>query len=166
MRDVDPGNRIIADSVINVSFDEREAVSLEERYRLRRNDILFKNRGSNNTATLYDLEWGNAIASHQFLIIRITSPAVLPGYLKWCINSKSAQSHFKQHATGATTLLIQKKALEELEVLIPDIETQKKIVTINLLHERERELMNRRIELREKKIETIMSECIKSIRKI
>jgi restriction endonuclease S subunit len=145
MRDIDKDNRINEKSVINVHLDIDDN-QLNTRYLLLQNDIIFKNRGWNNTAAIYNLDWPSAIASHQFIIIRPHYNTVLPEYLLWYINNK-AQAYLKSNASGTTTLLIQKKAIEEMEVIVPSIQTQKKIIGIIKLNKRYNELQKRQIEL-------------------
>ncbi|HNX24774.1 MAG TPA: restriction endonuclease subunit S [Spirochaetota bacterium] len=163
MRDIDSDNSINQDTVINIDFKIKEGPA--DKYLLNKGDILFKNRGAKNNAAVFNLDWPQVIVSHQFLIVRTTDNAMIAEYLAWYINSESAQLYFKQHAAGTTTLLIQKKTLEELEIVVPSIEIQKSIVEVEHLRNREKHLVSRKMVLRDKYIDKVLSECINSQRK-
>jgi restriction endonuclease S subunit len=164
MRDIDSGNIINPDSVIGIDFKIKDSTS--DKYLLKKGDILFKNRGAKNSAAVFNLDWPQVIASHQFLIIRLTDAGIIPEYLAWYINSETARSYFKQQAAGTTTLLVQKRTLEELEIVVPAIDSQKNIIRIESLQRKEKSLIERRMELHSKYIESVLSESINSIRKI
>ncbi len=164
MRDVDSDNTIIPDAVIDV--DPKLKESSVDKYLLKTGDILFKNRGAKNGAALYNLDWPKTIASHQFLVIRLTDAGIIPEYLAWYINSETARLYFKQQAAGTTTLLVQKRTLEELEVIVPPIDVQENIIKIGSLQRREKKLIERRIQLKSKYVDNILSEYINSMREI
>jgi len=141
MRDVNDYNQINMDSVICVDLDVASIQSKQ----LFENDILFKNRGSIYNAALCNIQ-EVAIASHQFQIIILKSNMVLPQYLHWYLNHTIAQSYFKSNATGTATPIIQKKVIEELEVIIPSLNEQEKIINLHSLLERYTDLMNKQID--------------------
>ena len=163
MRDIGSDNLINPDSVISVDFNNKEKST--EKYQLNTGDILFKNRGAKNNAAVFRLNWQQVIASHQFLIVRVTDSGIIPEYLTWYINSDSAQTYFKQQASGTNTLLIQKKILEELEIVVPDIDLQRKIIEVERLRNMEKDLVKRKMVLRDKYIERVLSDSINSKRK-
>lgn len=158
MRDIDDSNKIHMDSVIFIDLDEASFQSKQ----LIENDILFKNRGSINNAALYNTEEA-AIASHQFQIIRLNSNIILSQYLHWYLNHAIAQSYFKSNTTGTTTPIIQKKVLEELEVIIPSLEDQEKIINLNSLLEKHTDLMKNQIEKYTILINTTLNNYLKEI---
>lgn len=164
MRDVDSDNMIISDSVIGVDLSLKE--SSVDKYLLKIGDILFKNRGAKNGAALYDLGWPKTIASHQFLVIRLIDAGIVPEYLAWYINSETARLYFRQQAVGSTTLLVQKRTLEELEVIVPPIDVQKNIIKIQSFYRREKNLIERRMQLKSKYIDNVLSEYLNSMRKV
>ena len=141
MRDVNDSNEINMDSVIFIDLDESSIQSKQ----LLENDILFKNRGSINNAAVFNIE-EVAIASHQFQIIRLNSNIILPQYLHWYLNHTIAQSYFKSNAAGTATPIIQKKVIEELEVIIPTLDEQEKIINLHSLLEKYTGLMKKQID--------------------
>ena len=141
MRDVNDSNQITLDSAIYVDLDEASVQSKQ----LLVNDILFKNRGSINNAAIFEIK-EVAIASHQFQVIRLNSNIIQPQYLHWYLNHTIAQLYFKSNATGTVTPIIQKKVIEELEVIIPSLNEQEKIINLQLLLEKYTGLMKKQVE--------------------
>lgn len=97
-------------------------------------NIVFMCKGVNNWALLYNPEiHPPIIASTAFLIISKIHPSVLPEYLTWYINQPEAQQYLKGQAKGSSPPSITIKILEQLEVYVPDVSTQKKVLKIHQL---------------------------------
>ena len=82
-----------------------------------------------------------SIASTSFLVLRITHPMILPDYLCWFLNHPNTVKAIKARQEVSGTLMIRKTDIENLEVLIPEVEDQKKIVAMDELSRREAILM-------------------------
>jgi len=102
-------------------------------------DILFAAKGSKNFAAVYSGFGYPALASSAFFVIRQVT-GYLPEYLAWFINHPRIQKALKLEAKGSAIHSISLRALESLEVLLPDLATQKLIVEIDKLRSREREI--------------------------
>lgn len=136
MKDLGKDNRL----------DDRKLVfvlmhTLKERQRVRQNDLIFRSRGMNNTAALVDREPGHAIVAAPLLHLRVHNPSVLSGFLCWFINLPTSQSFLQSQATGTAMRMIGKKALESLEVQIPDISIQQRIIELGRLADREQTIL-------------------------
>ncbi|MBN1118659.1 MAG: restriction endonuclease subunit S [Bacteroidales bacterium] len=107
---------------------------------LQKEDILFIAKGINNHAIVFDKEYA-AIASSVFFVIVVDKAKVLPGYLAWYMNQKPFQSEINSLRSGSSTLNINKKTLEEMSVVVPDMETQNIIVNIGHLAIREHKIL-------------------------
>lgn len=118
-----------------------EKISIDKRFILVDNDILFSAKGSRNFAFLYKSTYGESTASSTFFIVRITSNSILPEYLSWYLNQKPAQDYFKSQSTGTFIPSINKMQLSELEIPIPSFEVQSKIIKIDTLRSKEKELL-------------------------
>lgn len=122
-----------------------------ERYYVSAGDVLFRSRGDRTTALALGSEFREpALAVLPLMILRPKREVVTPEYLAWIINQPAAQRHFDQAARGTNMRMVPRSSLDDLDVDIPDIETQLKIVAVDLLAERERELSCRAAETRRK----------------
>jgi len=117
-----------------------EINSIRNEQIINKNDIVFRCRGNNNFASIIDCEIENIIADTHFLIIRIKSNIISPEYLAWYLNQKPAQMYFLKNAQGTVIPLITAKILGSLEVTIPDLQTQNKIVELSKISIKEQEL--------------------------
>jgi hypothetical protein len=112
-----------------------------ERYLVRAGDVVFRSRGDRNTAFVLDERFIEpAVAVLPLMILRPKSQVVTPQYLAWAINQSPAQRYFDTIACGTNMRMLPKAGLEDLEIDVPDIETQRKIVEIHALAEREQRL--------------------------
>jgi len=138
---------------------------------LRQGDVLFASKGTKNFAALFEsLPIGQAgkkqpaVASTSFFVIRMQenfSNKILPEFLVWLINHPTAQKFLKGKAIGTSIVSISKSVLEELEIPIPDLQTQKAILKINQLHNKEKSLNQQIQTLREKQIQQQIINAIK-----
>lgn len=121
-----------------------------ERHLLQENDILFAAKGLNNFAVVYKRSTGQAVASSSFIIVRLPDdehPEVVPEYLAWYLSHHPEVKLFhKQLGTTIPSISISK--LGTLEVDIPTIEQQNRIVAIQQLRNQEKQLVR---ELEQKK---------------
>lgn len=138
-----------------------EKISIDKRFILCNNDILFSAKGNRNFAFLYKNVYGESTASSTFFIIRITDNSVIPEYLSWYLNQKPAQDYFKSQSTGTFIPSINKMQLGELAISIPTLEIQSKIMKIDSLREKEKELLNTISSKRDLLIENILFKTIK-----
>ena len=79
----------------------------------------------------------NTIATSYFYILKLETDKVLPEYISWYLNQPPSQSYIQSHARGTGMLLIPKKDFIELAIDIPPMETQKIIVKLNQLQQKE-----------------------------
>ena len=110
-----------------------------EKHLLRRGDLLFAGKGTSNLCRVIDFEHP-AIASTTFYIIRIDDGGILPDYLFWYLSQPKTLATIKAGQVGTGTPLIRKQILENLEIAIPDLKTQRQIVELAKLQTREKEL--------------------------
>ncbi|MGR3303249.1 MAG: restriction endonuclease subunit S [Candidatus Scalindua sp.] len=155
IRDFDENQYLNQEGLCRVTIDQ-----LSEKYLVHKNDILFLARGHRNYAIhVMDSMEGTIAASH-FFILKIKSKNVIPAYLAWFINQAPAQGYLHNLARrGSHMPIIPKSVFKNIKVHIPDIETQKKIVKLNTLIDKERTLL---YNLREKRALLIRSLCLKA----
>ncbi len=135
--------------------------SVSEKHLLRDGDVLFAAKGTKNFAAVFENHNKPAVASTSFFVIRLTDKKVLPEYFAWFLNSHSSQTLLKGQAIGTSIASISKVVLEELEISIPSIETQKAILQITKLRNKEKGLKQKIETLREKQIQQQIINAIK-----
>ncbi|MBF0095119.1 MAG: restriction endonuclease subunit S [Alphaproteobacteria bacterium] len=136
-----------------------------DRYFVRAGDVLFRSRGERNTASALDARFVEpAVAVLPLLVLRPKRDVVTPEYLAWAINQPAAQRHFDETAYGASIRMVPRSSLDDLELDIPDIAVQEKIVAIDALAERERELSILAAEGRRRLASMILAERAKCMR--
>lgn len=132
---------------------------VSDRYFVRAGDVVFRSRGERNTAAALDERLGEAaLAVLPLMILRPNPEVVMPEFLAWVINQPPAQRHFDAAARGTNMRMIPRSSLDDLELNVPDIETQRKIIAVDVLAERERELSQLTVEIRRKMMSLILLE--------
>ena len=108
-------------------------------YLLAKGDLLFAGKGTTYLCKVFDLDIP-AIASTTLYVIRLASKDILPDYLCWYLNQPSVMEVMKAQQVGTGTPLIHKQVVEDFEVPVPDIDTQRQIVELARLQAKEKEL--------------------------
>lgn len=102
---------------------------------LRKDDILFVAKGSNNQSFLIDSHPPvPTLVAPIFFHISLKEKArrlILPKFLVWQLNQKPAQDYFAQNSQGGLSKNIKKDALESTPIFIPSLEEQKLIIELN-----------------------------------
>ena len=150
MRDLTEDNKLSQRNLITVKMN-----GLNGRHLVKRNDLIFRSRGQTTTAAIVDTEVGPAIVAAPLLRIRVTSKRVLPEYLCWFVNQASAQAFLHSRATGTAMTVIGKSALDALQVPLPCLETQERIVALADLSNQEQRLMRELAAKKEKLVNGI-----------
>ncbi|WP_424945826.1 restriction endonuclease subunit S [Candidatus Spongiihabitans sp.] len=115
---------------------------INQHHFVKRQDLVFRSRGKTTTAAIIDDdEIDRAIVVAPLLRIRVTNDNILPIYLCWFINQPSSQAFLHSRATGTAMVMIGISVLHALEVPVPSLADQKKIIDLVILADRERELM-------------------------
>ena len=136
MRDLTEDNKLSHRNLITIKMDK-----LSDRHLVKRRDLIFRSRRQTTTAAIIDTKIGPAIVAAPLLRIRVTSKHVLPEYLCWFVNQPLAQAFLHSRATGTAMTVIGKSALDDLQVPLPPLETQKRIVALADLSNKEQKLM-------------------------
>lgn len=133
-----------------------------ERYWARPGDVLFRSRGDRNTAVVVAPDAKTAaIAILPLMVLRPNRDLVEPRYLAWFINQPASQNYFARCAHGTRMRMIPKGCLDDLEVALPDIATQRLVVEIDMLARRERALMQ---QLADKRFEIANLALLRQVR--
>jgi restriction endonuclease S subunit len=116
------------------------ADSISEKHLLKDGDVLFAAKGTKNFAAVFENHNEPSVASTSFFVIRPNDKRLLPQYLAWVLNSRTTQTLLKGQAIGTSIPSISKQVLENLEIAVPSIETQKTILQITKLRNKEKSL--------------------------
>jgi restriction endonuclease S subunit len=138
-----------------------KAEDISEKHLLQAGDVLFASKGTRNFASWYESKNQPAVASTSFFVIRLQSNLVIPEYLAWYLNSPYTLKILKGRAIGTSIVSISKTVLENLEISVPELNTQQIILKINQLQIREKSLMHQREILNEKKIQQLIINALK-----
>ena len=136
MKDLTEDNRLDDQELVQIDMQ-----GLKAHHRVEKNDIAFRSRGQTNTAALIDMNLNDVVIAAPLLRIRVEDDSILPAYLCWFINQPLSQSVLQSKATGTAMRMIGKPVIEELEVALPSLEVQKKIIALNGLSIDEQKLM-------------------------
>jgi hypothetical protein len=134
MKDIDDANLLHAEDAIKVSLPEGKGHHL-----LHEGDLVFRSRGRSNSVALVAAGIGEAVLAAPMLLIRPRN--VLPAYLHWFINLPATQASLAALAEGTAVRMISKDALLDLDVPLPSMARQRRIVEIASLAQREQTLM-------------------------
>ncbi len=131
-------------------------------YLINKGDVLFLSRGHKNWAAPIVDDFRDTIAVSHFFVLKIKNKDVMPEYLVWYINQAPTQEYLQRNARHGTHMpLVPLSAFKELIVEVPEMETQKKIVELSKLMNKEKQLLN---ELQEKRSLLIKAVCLKASR--
>ena len=145
----------------SVLHPDLQAEGISEKHLLKDGDVLFAAKGTKNFAAVFENNNEPSVASTSFFVIRPTNNKVLPQFLAWFLNNHTTQTLLKGQAIGTSIPSISKQVLENLEIPVPEIKTQKAIVEISKLRNKEKSLKQKIETLREKQIQQQIINAIK-----
>jgi hypothetical protein len=157
LKDASRGNTAIiqmkdasADAILQTdAFARAELAPMSDHYFLREGDLIFRSRGLQNTTVLIEQALERTICIAPLMFIRILpEQAVLPAYLHWYINLPGTQNKLNVYARGTTIRMIPAQSMEQLELVLPPLARQHKIVAATKLN---REILALEARLAEKR---------------
>jgi restriction endonuclease S subunit len=116
-------------------------------------------RGEYHRASLFN-GTAKVIASSQLHIITITDMKVLPTFVCWAINQKSSQHYLANEARGSNIPSISINSLASMEIQIPTIETQQRIIELQQLWEQEQQLTRQLLSNRKVMLEGMFQQLL------
>ena len=144
--------RVLAIQIKDISTDffningvphKVKAEDISQKQLLQKGDVLFLAKGNTNKAVVFNLE-EPAVAVSFFFVIRPNQAVVDASYLAWCLNQRETQAIIQRQKEGSLVGSVKKSVLEDLEITLPDISTQKTIANIDRL---QRQMQQKTIEL-------------------
>ncbi|MCC5791301.1 MAG: restriction endonuclease subunit S [Legionellaceae bacterium] len=138
MKDLTEDNILSSEDLVSIKLDD-----IKEQYQIKQNDIVFRSRGHTNTAAFIQDPVENALLAAPLIRIRVTDSNILPAYLCWLINQQEMQIKIQRLAQGTSVKMIEKQELDELDITIPSLKKQKRILELDQLLNREQNLMKK-----------------------
>ena len=120
-------------------------------------EVLLQSRGQSYRAGVVPPHDGPMIPTASVLVIT-PSAAVRPGYLAHYLNDPTTQADLRARATGATIANLKKSELEQVEVLVPSLEDQEKIVALGETLRQKSRIEARLAELRRIQLRALLEE--------
>lgn len=97
---------------------------------LEKSEILIRLRGPVFSSVVFNFDY-QAVTTNQVAIITCDNSKVDPHYLNWYLNSKYGRRYFDSQNEGSNIHKISPKALSEMELVLPSLETQLKIAKVH-----------------------------------
>lgn len=160
MKDIDEANLLHTEDLDRTSMPD-----FKDRYLICANDLIFRSRGQTNTAALVAADPGRAVLAAPMMMIRVTTPKVLPAYLNWFINQPTTQARLTRALEGTSVKMISKAALGTLEISVPPVQKQQQIVELAALGNREQQLMRELTRLQKTYVEGILMRYAQNTRR-
>jgi restriction endonuclease S subunit len=136
LRDIDSSGAINWKTVARIRTED-----VRNRYLVGPGDIVFRSRGERTTAAVVSPSLSEpAMAVAPLLILRPKTKFISASYLAWVINQAPVQRQFDEEAQGTNLRMVSKTTLEKAAIAVPDHATQQRILEIDALTERERDL--------------------------
>ena len=128
-----------------MSFPDTTATYIEyvpklDNYLLKKGDLLFAGKGTTYLCVVFDFNFP-AVPSTTLYSIKLRSDIISPEYLCWYLNHPSVVAAIKTAQAGTGTPISHKPTLENLEIIVPDHDTQRRIVELSSLQKREKEIL-------------------------
>lgn len=121
-------NKIIHFNLPRVNKEDWERLS---KYVLKKDDIVFSRVGSVDRCALVSHDEENWLFSGRCLRVRVKDLDIIdPKYLSYYFATKNFKRYIRSIAVGATMPSINTKILSEIQLEIPDIDSQRKIAEL------------------------------------
>jgi restriction endonuclease S subunit len=90
--------------------------------------------------------------------LRVKARSIFPEFLAWQINRAPCQRYLAKNAEGTDQLGIRRPILESLQIAVPDLETQHRIVALHQQALAERKVLEHLIRNREQQLDALAFE--------
>lgn len=138
------------------TFSRIKKDTMKQSYALKQGDILFRSRGASFSSVIVGQSFANVFPVSPLYLIRVRSEKLLPGYLLWFINSSNTQKYLQQMSEGTQIKMLSKKKLDDLEIRIPSLEKQQRIIEIKELFRKEKMLSENLMQKKKDYLEAVL----------
>lgn len=138
LKDIGAGDSI---NSIEINALERSAdLDYKEAHLVAEGDLIFRSRGHVLVAAVVPPIAEPVGIISPLIRLCVDHSQAMPEFLCWVINNTPGQSYFSSQAAGSAVKMIGKSALVEMEVPLPALEVQKRIVELSVLQKKEENL--------------------------
>lgn len=138
MKDLTENNQLQTRDLVRILMP-----SVKDHHLVQVEDIVFRSRGQTTTSVVINQELDKTVIAAPLLRIRVKVDKVLPAYISWYINQPAAQAYLAGHARGTAVPMIGKQTVEEMEIMIPPLMQQQKILELAELAAQEQQLLRK-----------------------
>jgi hypothetical protein len=128
---------------------------------LRPGEVVLQTRGMSYRAAVISEAPAPMIAAGSLFILTADTSRISPDYLVLFLNLPATQTELRQKATGSTIPNLRRAAIEQLEVPLPSLEDQARIVELASLVHKQSEITERINQLRLQELHALMIERAK-----
>jgi hypothetical protein len=158
MKDIDPALGVEWDGVLRTELTGRKEPDW-----LQAGDILFVPRGQRFFAACVGPPPGLAVCGPHLMQLRVRpGSGVVPHFLAWQINQPPIQKQLRVAAEGSSQLSVRVSEIESLNLALPPVEHQLRIVALAEAAARERQVLSRLILNREQELAAIAVELARA----
>ena len=126
---------------------------INEKYFVKKNDVLFQAKGSKIEVVYVDKEYENVLPATLYFILR-ANDRINPKYLQWLLKTELLLLYFeKKYKTMSAVRAVNKTDIVELDIDLPDREEQDRMVEIITSFEKEEENTREYLKIKKKYIE-------------
>lgn len=137
LKDVDNNGLLSEEGIQRINSD----IANNDHF-VKKGDILFKAKTNHPVSAVVTNDITNTIVTAHYFIIRLQSTEVIAEYLSWYLNQHHAQLYFSKHAGGTRIQVITKQVLGNIEVKVPSLLVQEKIIKVSNLLAREKQIID------------------------
>jgi len=156
MKDVDDSAGLIPEACLRI----KDEPGRYEKHLLQVGDVLLQSRGSKFPSVVFDKPL-HAVAALGLIVVRPGSE-VLPAYLSWLLNQPRMREALRAVAQGTYIPFLSKAEVEGLNVSLPPLETQQRVVQLDVLRRRERVLQAELVKLTDQYSDAVVWKAIAS----
>ncbi|WP_252177177.1 restriction endonuclease subunit S [Endozoicomonas sp. 4G] len=128
---------------------------------LTEGDILFVMRGQNNIAVCLHNTPEQTVCSPHFFHLRVKkTDQLLPEFLAWQINQQPCQRYLQKGREGSVQSSVRRGVLEAMEISVPPMALQKKVMAMVEAAHQERQVLKRMIDNRERQLNQIANNIL------
>ncbi len=153
IRDFGDDKALRAETLARVSLPRNTST-----FTVERGDLLFLSRGHKLWASSIDTDLQDTIASGYFFVVK-PAKGVLASYLAWYMRQEPFQASLRPIHKGSYIPLVSRVDFEELEVEVPSLAVQERIVALDVLGRREQQLL---ASIAAKRAQIVASVCMRA----
>jgi hypothetical protein len=156
-KDVGTDGALILDGMVRVT----DAPNKKTPDTLSQGEVIFQTRGVSYRAAVVPNVSAPMIAAGSLFILSPDAARVTPEYLAFFLNLPATQASLRQLATGSTIPNLRRSAIEQLEIPLPNLPDQRRLVELATLVRKQSDIADRINTLRLQELHALMIEHAK-----